>query len=196
MKISWLEKDCFYLNIPAQKISILINPSPKRKKIKGDVVLYSSFLKNEKEDGDEAFIINKPGEYELKGVFIRGVGIKDKEGGLIIYTIRNKDISVCYLDKIKGKLLSSEIIEQLNGIDIIIAFLKEKQGFSVKELAKTVTQLEAKLVIPFWEERKIVERFLKELGMKKQREENQLSVKKKDLGLEGIEVVLLKPRFK
>lgn len=72
------------------------------------------------------FIINSPGEYETKGVFVEAI----TQG---IYIISLEQMRICYSNKPK---LTDKELETINNIDILLAISK-----------KLINQIEPKLVI-------------------------------------------------
>lgn len=92
----------------------------------------------------DQFIINGPGEYERKGVFVEGIGIED---GKTIYVIRAEDMSLCYLGKLKSKL-SDEIIKRIGEVDLLLVPLGEDGTISDKEANAVISQIDPQGVIP------------------------------------------------
>jgi len=72
------------------------------------------------------FVIDGPGEYEVKEVFINGISSfhDDKEGkerGLnTIYVIEAEDLRFCHLGDLGQKQLTDEQLEKIDGIDVLM----------------------------------------------------------------------------
>jgi len=74
--------------------------------------------------GDSIFLIDGPGEYEVKGVFVKGFASKSfYDGGSFlntIYTFKLEDITVCVLGALGEKELPQELLENLDDINILL----------------------------------------------------------------------------
>jgi len=103
---------------------------------------------------DSPFLISGPGEYEIGGVFIKGVpAFHDDEGGkergeVTIYTIESEDLKICHLSDFGQKELTEEQLESIGDIDILMIPIGGVYTISAKEAAKIVSQIEPKIVIP------------------------------------------------
>ncbi len=121
MTINWFGQSCF--RIDAKEGSILIDPFSKEiglkpPKIKDDLVLVTHNHpdhNNLENLNPEAFVINTPGEYEKKGVAVRGItSFHDKSQGKergpnTIYVIKAEDRVLCHL----GDLVQRHWIEEV-----------------------------------------------------------------------------------
>jgi L-ascorbate metabolism protein UlaG (beta-lactamase superfamily) len=147
----------------------------------------------------EPVVIDGPGEYEVKGVFVHGFPSKTVYGGEerinTIYVFEVDSIRVAYFGAISDKELSHEIKEQLGDIDIVIIPIGDKEVLSASEAYKMAVKREPKIIIPihFGEvgEKNALKEFLKEAGDESLKPVEKLTIKKKDLvGKEGDVVVL------
>jgi len=205
MKIIQLDKTCFKVSIfltkTKEKADVLIDPFDESiiSKVKASILLFTE--KKEKKDYQrgEAFLIDGPGEYEIKGIFVRGIraqGQVQKDGGedIIIYTIKAEGMTVCYLGSFGQKELSPEQIDGLGSIDVLIMPIGE--FLSSKEMQKIISQIEPKTVIPVQHDgeklKKKMEEFLNEMGAKDIEEKEQIVLKKKESEEDGAKVILLK----
>lgn len=150
------------------------------------------------------FIINGPGEYEAKNIFIKGImteskygiGPKDEESKLIntIYTVSMENMNLCFLGALSSPDLKSSVVEAMDGIDILFVPVGGDGVLSPSDANKIAVTLEPKIIIPMHYgdigQKDSLKMFLKEAG------ENpapiaKLTIKKKDLeGKEGDIVVL------
>lgn len=142
--------------------------------------------------GDNAsFIIEGPGEYEIKDVFIKGFLSEAKDLINTIYLITFEGMKLCFLGALKNPELKPEVLETLEDIDIL--FVPVGGGAVLEPAAayKLAVSLEPSVIIPMHYTKETLAQFLKEAGQKVEPIE-KLVAKKKDLdGKEG-EVILLK----
>lgn len=154
----------------------------------------------------QAFIIDGPGEYEVKGVYVKGflsdlpalklrqAGGKDKKKLNTIYTVSLEGMNICFLGALESKDISPETKEALGDIDILFVPIGGGEVLTAAEGYKLAVSLGAKLIIPMHysnsESEAALKAFLKE-GGEKMEPVDKLTLKKKDLeGKEGDIVVL------
>lgn len=146
------------------------------------------------------FIINGPGDYEIKEIFIKGVLsealISGKKYINTIYLLSVDGINIAFLGALSDSELSKESSEALNNPDIIFIPVggkgKEAVLLDVKMAAKFASSLEPKLIIPMDYDDASLKAFLKELGEEKAQAVEKLTIKRKDLDNKEGEVVILK----
>jgi hypothetical protein len=115
------------------------------------------------------FVIEGPGEYEIKDVFVQGVNSD--------YLIDAEGMRICYL-------LGGEKADEFGEVDILLVPANK---------AKLVSQIEPRIVIPMGVSPPGISKFLKEMGRKTITPQPKLLIKKKDLPREETEIVVLKP---
>ena len=160
---------------------------------------------NKKAVKGSPFLIEGPGEYETKDVFIQGIAAFHDEaqgkqrGQNTIYTIEAEGMRVCHLGDLGQKELTPEQLEQISDVDILMTPVGGVYTINSKGSAKIISQLEPLLVIPMHyhlPKLKIklepVDKFLKEMGRKSIEPLPKLLIKKKDLPTET-KVVVLQP---
>jgi hypothetical protein len=191
-------------------IIIGYNPISKESKFKptrfgADIVLTSS--NHEDLNGTEncifgdkkPFVISGPGEFEVKGVFIRGFLSQTKYGGdpLIntIYSLTLENMNLCFLGAISTKEISSETEEALDGIDILFVPIGGDGVLEASDAYKLAVSLEPKIIIPMHYgdvgEKNALKTFLKEGGAEKATTTDKLTLKKKDLEGKEAEIVVI-----
>ena len=210
MKIFWFGQAFFFIQTKEAKIAI--DPfSPEigilPPKVKADILLTSHehFDHNFKRviEGDY-FLIDGPGEYEVKGIFIEGIdSFHDQKSGKergknTIYKILVEGFKICHLGDFGQKELLPEQKEKLQDIDILMIPVGGVYTISPGQAKKIVQELEPKIVIPmhyFLPGLKIklakLDEFLKEMGIKKVKTLDFLSLKKGEKLKEETEVVIL-----
>lgn len=206
MTITWHGQTCFKIVSPKGKdgaTTILIDTFKKEiglKSPKNDAdVLLLTEADSLPEDG-ESFLINGPGEYDVKGVSIFGIdseGAKGKSKN-VIYTVEIEDIRVCHLGKLSQKELTTEQLESIGNVDILMVPVGGGESIESKEALKVMEQIEPKVVIPMYykvaglkENLEDVSGFLKSLGIKELAPVDKLTIKAKELSAEEAKIVVL-----
>lgn len=152
--------------------------------------------------GNEAhtFLVDHPGEYESKGVFVYSVetAAEQMAGGKsgMIFLIQAEELRIAHLGFLKGALSDAQK-EMLDEADILLIPVGGGSVCTPKLAADIVSELEPRIIIPLHyripgskEKLEDVQPFLKEIGMKEERME-KLRIKKKDLPQEESQVILL-----
>jgi L-ascorbate metabolism protein UlaG (beta-lactamase superfamily) len=146
--------------------------------------------------GDKkAFIINGPGEYEIQGVFIKGLPSVSNYGGKeslnTIYVVNFENMNLCFAGALGNVGLPSETIEAIDGVDILFVPIGDEGSMNAAEAYKFAVSLEPSIIIPMNFDDKSLKAFLKEGGDEGVKPIEKLTIKKKDLeGKEGEIVVL------
>lgn len=208
MTISWFGLGSF--KIIGKDLTIITDPFGKQTgllPVRGvvDVVISSDpkseWCNNFSSISGQPFIIQGPGEYDIKGTFIIGTPATNKQSdNLTIYSIELEGLRVAFIGPIKQNQLTQEQQEVFEGSDIALVPVGGKESLDFEEATKISTQLEPYIVIPH--SFKIpglainldkLDKFLQEMG-NRYREEEKLTIKKKDLGGEQTTLVVLKPQ--
>ncbi|XOB40265.1 MAG: MBL fold metallo-hydrolase [Candidatus Nealsonbacteria bacterium] len=216
MKIVWHGHSLFQITTNPEKnnqVQIVIDPFDKSiglrvPKLEADILLVTHQHydhNNIKAVSGNPFLIEGPGEYEVKGVFIRGIlsfhdDSRGKERGMnTIYVMESEDIKLCHLGDFGQKELTEEQMEKIGEIDILMIPVGGNYTISLKEVAKIMSQLEPKITIPMHyaiPKLKIklnpLNRFLKMFGIKSLTPLNKLSIKKKDIPADEAKIIVLK----
>ncbi len=214
MQIVWHGHSCFTIITSKNKndqVNIVTDPFDKETglrlpKLEADILLVSHQHhdhNNVKAVSGNPFVIDSPGEYEIKDVFVRGIPSwhdekEGKERGKnVIYFIEAEDLRICHLGDIGQKDLSSDQLEKIGEIDILMIPVGGTYTIDAKTAMKMMLQIEPKIAIPMHyalPKLKIkldsLDKFLKALGIKKIEPQNKLSVKKKELSEEEAKIVV------
>lgn len=148
----------------------------------------------------QAFIVSGPGEYEIQGVFIKGLpSVSNYDGGSsesskkinTIYTVNFENMNLCFLGALGDTDLPSETKAGIDGVDILFVPIGGNGALSPAESYKFAVSLEPSIIIPMNFDDKSLKAFLKEGGEESVKPIEKLTVKKKDLeGKEGEIIVL------
>lgn len=208
MTINWFGHSCF--RIENKDKSLLIDPFSKEiglrpPKIKDDVALVThGHYDHSNLEGlpPETFLINGPGEYEIKGIFIKGIkSFHDKsegrERGLnTIYVIKMEELTLVHLGDFGEAALSEEQIDKIGDTDILMIPVGGVYTINYKEAISAIRQIEPKVIIPM--HYKIPglnldiegpEKFLKEISLTPEKADKTWKVQKKNLPVEEMKLV-------
>lgn len=171
--------------------SLKIDPPDLGKELKSakavDVVLLSQNSAVETIAAASPFVVDNPGEYDVKGFFILGLG-GFAEG--TVYIIETDGVRLCHLDGVNRELTDPEL-EGLADIDILIVDTGLNDDAN-ETAAKIVGQIEPRIVIPVGHDpTKKPDTFLKEMGASEVEPVSKVVIKKKDLPTEETRVILL-----
>lgn len=159
-----------------------------------------------KEKGTTPFLINGPGEYEMREMLARGVPtfhddkMGEKYGQNTLYVVRLADINICHMGDFGEKELRAEVQEFTPDIDVLLCPVGGDTTVELGQMIKIISQIEPKIIIPMHyisknmkTDKKKLNEFLKEIGQEKAEQVEKFSFKKKDLFGKKEEVVVIKP---
>lgn len=212
MYITWFGQSCFKLQDKAGSDAVTLVTDPfdgsyglRVPKLEADILTISHEHKdhnNREAVKGNPYIIDAPGEYEIKDVAIEGVEVfhDEKEGRergkVAAYRISMDDITIVHLGDL-CHALNSKQLETLAGADILLIPVGGTYTLNAKKAVEVVSQIEPRIVIPMHYkipglkvELEEVEKFIKELGVKPRMEE-KLKISKRDLPQEDMELVIL-----
>lgn len=211
MDISWLGHASF--RIKGKTAGVVCDPYDaqiglKFPKVEADIVTVSHDHYDHNAAslvGGSPFVIQGPGEYEIKGVNIVGVSsFHDNKGGKergknTLYNISVDGIGVAHLGDFGQDALSSEQIETLGNVDILMLPVGGVYTIDAATAAKIVSSLEPSVIIPmhyFDKDVKVdlepVDKFLKEMGKEDVAPTKKLTITKDRLPSEPSVVLLEK----
>lgn len=205
MTIFWYGEACFLLE--SGGVRILIEP-PQREsgvnspRLKSDILIYSKSRNSEGSpfNGPETgtFVIDSPGEYEIKGINV--LGIADEKNNL--YSIEMDGIKIAHLGFL-SKDLDNGKMTLINDPDIVLVPVgnglpaQADAVLDAEKAMKLVNKIEPSIAIPMLYDikglkikRAPLSVFLKESGTKKS-SQPKLTIKKKDLIEEETKIVIL-----
>lgn len=147
--------------------------------------------------GEKApFVVAGPGEYEIAGVYVRGIASAGPNGKInTIYTIMLEGMSICHLGGLSSASLPAGAVEAIGEVDVLFVPVWGGEVLGASDADKVISALEPKIVIPLYasptSEKDALKLFLKEVGEEGGTPQEKLTLKKKDLeGKEGEVVVL------
>jgi len=224
MQIIWHGQSCFEIIITKGKgeyITVLIDPLDEDKsglkisKADAQIVMttnssYTASTGEIKKVYPGAFAVTGPGEYEIRGIFVRGLDSnfgKSAEAiaaggkqGSTIYTIEAEDMKLCHLGNLNQAELTQVQVEKIGNIDILMFPVGDGAKIGAKEALKMVSQVEPSVAIPMnygIPKLKLdagdLDEFLKVSGLGAVEPLPKLTIKKKEIGPEEAKIVVLTP---
>lgn len=143
---------------------------------------YNGFEQNEYA-GVVPLVINGPGDYESKEIFIKGVGTKtvidSKEYVNTSYSINLEGTTLGVLGPLSETLKAADR-DGLDSPEILFVSLREK-GLSPGEAYKLALSFEPNIIIPVDYTEDTLKAFLKESGNTSPERVDKLTIKKKDI---------------
>ena len=214
MEISFLGHACF--RIRGREASVVIDPFGKSlglptqvpSKFAADILAITHDHpghNNRAMVGGSPKVVESAGEYEIKGVGIRGVSAfhDDQRGArfgrMTLYAFEVDEIVVAHLGDL-GHGLSEAQQDQLGAIDVLMLPIGGGNGLGAAQAAAVANQLEPKVVIPMHyklpgmrAELDSPEHFAKEMGLEAIEYQPKLSISARP-GNEEMKVVFLEAR--
>lgn len=191
---------------------IAYNPVSKDSKLKStsfrsDIVLVSANhedmngIENASRGDVPPFVISGPGEYEVKGIIVKGYQSESQYGGdkLIntIYLMTLEGMNICFLGALSNGKLPTEVMEDLEEVDILVTPIGGEGVLDPAEAYKLAIQIEPHIIIPIHHgdigSAGALKAFLKEGGEDKPETLDKLTLKKKDLEGKQGDIVVLNP---
>ena len=206
MTISWYGEACFLLE--SGGVRILIEPPQKESginspRLKSDILIYSKPRNSEglPLNGLETgtFVIDSPGEYEIKGINVLGIADDPSTSpgqANTIYNIETDGIKISHLGFL-GKDLDNGKMALINDPDIIFVPVGNGSVLDAEKAMKLINKIEPSVTIPMLYDikglkikRAPLSIFLKE-SEAKESSQPKLTIKKKDLIEEETKIVIL-----
>jgi L-ascorbate metabolism protein UlaG (beta-lactamase superfamily) len=200
MNITWYGHRC--VRIEAKEGSILFDPfDPKEAGLRGpnikdDLVLISDPAPTKAvldRINEDAFIVRGPGEYERKGIAVRGIpAFADSQSGAELglcacYVVVAEDMTVCHLGGIGQNALTDEQLEAIGDPDVLLIPVDGQSAFDAKVAIAVTNQIEPKIIIPLGGK---PEKFIKEIGLSVQTMD-KLRITKKQLPVDQTQLIVL-----
>lgn len=217
MQIIWKGQACFQIQASPRKqetLKIVLDPYEdqvglKLSPLEADIALFTHDHfdhNNAKALKASPFLIANPGEYDIKGAYIKGIfSYHDEKEGQergtnTIYTIEVEDLRICHMGDFGQKELTSEQLEAIGDIDVLLLPVGGVYTIDAKGASHVISQIEPRIAIPMHyalPSLKVklagVEEFLKVMGAKSVQPQEKLMIKAKDLTTEETKIVVLTP---
>ena len=211
MEIIWYGHACFRLK--DRNATIITDPYDKSlgltlPRLKADIITIShnSAHHNYTEAVKSDFkVVDGPGEYEIKDVFITGIhliqpqkqNMPRKRNNLFVFYM--DDISICHLGDL-SHIPTQNQVEDMGNIDVLMVPVGGQQALNAAQAAEVISLIEPYIVIPMHYQLPgltvnldPVEKFLKEMGITTPTTESALKLTQSGLP-EETQIVLLEPK--
>jgi L-ascorbate metabolism protein UlaG (beta-lactamase superfamily) len=208
MDISWLGHSCF--RIKGKEVVLLTDPYHESigyawPRPSADIVTVSHGHEGHSNaSGAEGNpkVVSRPGEYEVRGVFIIGLAtFHDAEEGNVrgrntAYLIEMDDIRLCHLGDI-GHVPSSRHVQELSGVDVLFTPVGGVSTIDAKATTETIRLISPRVVIPMHYQTEVVtwleplSRFTAEMGLGEVAPQPRLSLTRSNLPSDGTKVMVL-----
>ncbi len=204
MQISWHGLNCFSITVSSinGEAAIVLDPYQNETGLRFPRTLGADVVAST-HDGEDAnnreavgenghgkpFVIDMPGEYEAKGIFVHAIDAKRKEDkhSHHMLLVEAEGITIAHLGAMNRELSNQEL-EALNNVDILLVPVGGGRYMGPKTAAEVIAQVEPRIVIPYAfdtdgvkEKLEPVDAFCKALGVCKREDTNKLKVSKKNL---------------
>lgn len=211
MELIWYGHSCFRLK--SRGASVVTDPCGgdvgyKIPRMRADIVTISQERPEYSNCGlvrGKPKVIRGPGEYEVKGVFITGIGTpmkkpkKSERTRNTIYLFELDGLTVCHLGTL-DHVPSQSQVQELCAPDVLLVPVGGRQTIGASQAAEVIGLLEPRIVVPMHFETKAIKarlqpvaNFLAEMGLPQTDPQDSLVVSKSSLPSET-QVVLLQYR--
>lgn len=209
MDIDWYGQSCFRLR--EGNMTIVTDPYDKSigyslPRLRADLVTISHDAPghaNAAAVKGEPKVLTRPGEYEVRGVFITGIqtwrgagarGEAKEENTVFVFEF--SDLTVCHLGDL-SRVLTQAQVESMPGIDILMVPVGGGAALDADKAAEVISQLEPRIIIPMHYRTPYcllpldpLSKFLKEMGVAEPMPQESLRITKSQLPDEAQVVVL------
>ena len=145
MEITWLGGSALLLK--GRETKVLLDPAYRKDGAQAagsaEIVVSAAGEANLLSPGTGPQVIARQGEYELRGVSVRGVATA---GGTLFVTELD-EVSVCDLGELPGPL-DVEALDSIGAIDVLAVSLKMGSPARAVEVAALVSQLQPSVLVP------------------------------------------------
>lgn len=207
MNVSWLGYRA--VRLEGKEGSVLIDPHSKEVGVRAprlrDDLILSEWGALPGAPENDSFIVTGPGEYERKGIAVRGVltyrdDAQGNEQGLnTAYVVRVEDMTVCHLGALGQKELTGDQLDAIGDVDVLVLPVGGHGVLDASAATRIVSQVEPKVVIPVQYavsgkpyDADTVEKFTKEVGLDAENIE-KLKLARKSLPVDETHLYVLKP---
>ncbi|MGE5603763.1 MAG: MBL fold metallo-hydrolase [Nitrososphaerales archaeon] len=209
MDIDWFGQSCF--RIKEGNVTVVTDPYDKSigytvPKLRADFVTISHDAPGHANGSavkGEPKILTRPGEYEIKGVFVTGIqtwrgstakGEAKEENTVFVFEFG--ELTVCHLGDL-SKVLTQAQVESMPDVDVLLVPVGGGGALDADKAAEVIAQLEPRIVVPMhyltqYTTLKLdpLPKFLKEMGVTEHEPQDSLRIARSGLP-EQTQVVIL-----
>lgn len=209
MFLSWLGQSCFRLE--GKDVSLLIDPFSKEIGLRAPRVRDALVLvthqhydhANLEGVSSETMVIDGPGEYEAKEVYVHGIkSFHDNVQGTLrglntIYVVKLEEITLCHLGDLGQEKLDDQQLDLIGNVDVLMVPVGGKYTINYKEAVGIVGQIEPKIIVPMHYkvpgltiDLETADKFLKEIGLEPEKTD-RLKITAKTLPQEEMKLAVI-----
>ena len=202
MHISWLGQTCVKLqtkNLEQDGLIIIDAYKPKTgsfpRSFTPEVALFSQGQDEEAATlSQNPFIIKTAGEFDIKNIVIHSLPVGPDN---FIFKIMAEGISIVHLGRLNRALENGELEAIMNPDILFIPVGGAPTYMDAKTAAALANSLEPRVIIPIGHKcdtdpaSKSISVFISEIGLKPEKEENKIIIKKKDLPQDETKLIVL-----
>ncbi len=160
MDIDWFGQSCF--RIKEGNVTVVTDPYDKSigysvPKLRADFVTISHDAPGHSNGASvkgDPKILTRPGEYEIKGVFVTGIqtwrgsiakGEAKEENTVFVFEFG--ELTVCHLGDL-SKVLTQAQVESMPDVDVLLVPVGGGGALDADKAAEVIAQLEPRIVVP------------------------------------------------
>lgn len=205
MEITWYGHSCFRVTERSMP-TVVADPYDHKVagfsalKLKGDIVTVShdapghNFVKGVK---GYAWDMRGPGEYEIGGVFVHGVSIKEKKQDQnVVFIYDYEGVTLCHLGDMQKPPTQTQV-EAFGTVDVLLVPVGGGNALNAAKAAEVIAMIEPGIVIPMHFKTtgssmrlSPLKQFLQEMGLTSAKAEPSLKVTRSSVPEETKVVVL------
>ncbi len=209
MDIDWFGQSCF--RIKEGSVMVVTDPYDKSigytvPKLRADFVTISHDAPghgNAASVKGDPKVLSRPGEYEIKGVFVTGIqtwrgsavqGEAKEENTVFVFEFG--DLTVCHLGDL-SKVLTQAQVESMPDVDVLLVPVGGGGALDADKAAEVIAQLEPRIVVPMHYQTPYttlkldpLAKFLKEMGVTEHEPQESLRVVRSGLPEQAQVIVL------
>lgn len=204
MQISWHGLSCFEIttNTANGEVTVVVDPYGNEtglrfpRTLEADIVAVShdeSDANNLSAVGGDPFVVDMPGEFEVKEVFVYSIPAGDTN----IFRIEAEGMHIAHLGALNRALTDAELSE-LENVDILMVPVGGGRVLTPKLASEVIAQIEPRVVIPMThavpnlkEALASADDFCKAVGTCRRETSNKYKVARKDLPEEDMLIMEL-----
>ena len=201
MELSWIGHACFRLR--GRDAMVVTDPCGAASgyslgRVVADLITVSNTHPNHAAVADvdgTPTVLDGPGEYEVKGVFVTGVRTTagPAEGAAVrntAYVIRLDDVTYCHLGDLSA-VLSAAQLDLMKDVDVLFVPVGGHCTIGPTQATEVIRQVEPRLVVPMHyatatstADLDPVDRFLREMGAAETQPQNRITITRNSLPAE------------
>lgn len=190
------DSSCTIITDPFENESAIRFP----RTVEADAVILSKedrYLFNLEGINGSPFVISRPGEYEVKSVFVNGIKDPSIAEDGVIYRIFAEGISVAFLGQLKRRPTNDEL-ERLERVDILVLPVGGGDVMDASLAADVIGDIEPRIVVPVYYDLPGIKKslgtldtFCKHIGTCQRENMTRLKVQQKDLPADTMMIAVL-----